>query len=201
MHNHDPALRHGVTPRRVLAAALLGNLRLAAAALLFACTAQPAPPAPPAPADGDGWSLTLETQEGYRSDAIHWGVTIGSEGLCRAWWQRWRGVHQGEPFDPSPQMRARLRQAVGAAGLTAMPECLAASSDADWMTLVFVDSAGEHRVRVADALHLAGQPSPDDILRRDAIRRFLHVAAEVLRLQPSPCTWQTPEALDAWAGG
>lgn len=179
---------------------MLGNLRLVVTALLVACTTRPMPPPPPAPAAADGWSLSFETQEGYRADPIHWGVTIGSEGLCRAWWQRWRGVHFAEPFDPTPDMRARLRQAVDAAGLADMPECLAASTDADWMTLIIIDSAGEHRVRLADALHFAGQPAPDDIPRRDAIRRFLHVAAEVLRLQPSPCTWQTPEAFDAWAG-
>jgi hypothetical protein len=180
---------------------MLGKLSLASLALLVACVAPPAEPPSPVPAAADTWSLSFEYMEGYRGDPIRWGVTIGSDGLCCAWWQRWRGPHWGEPFDPAPAMRARLREAVERAGLREMPGTLAGGADCDWLTLTLTDGTGVHRVTCGCAASLARQPMPADVGRRDAIRRCFLVVADVLRLQPSPIEGQTPESCEALARG
>jgi len=184
--------------RRVLGPNVIGTLRIVAMAVLASC-AQLSPEATPQPAPvADSWCLTLDYRQGYVAAPVQWGVTIGSEGLCQAWWKRWSGVHPVDPFDPTPEMRVKLRAAIDSADLPTMPALGCAGADTDALSVTLTDRTGVHVVVVGDVRGRFRRAEPE---ARDAIGRFFLLVAEVLRLQPSPIGWQTPENFEAWARG
>ena len=166
---------------------LVAGLLLAAA-----CAGPSAEPVPP-PAPSEAWSLTFEYQPGYTAYGIWWTVTVPSEGLCVAQARRWVRLQTGEPFDPTPEMRATLHAAVEAARFDELTDCYGCGADCDRMTLTSSDAAGTHVARVS-----TGYPLPPDSPERDAQHRLLRVVIEVLRLTASPIPEQTPEFYEEW---